>query len=160
MSASDPPEWYDPPGWEDVAPGWISQNAEFLERLVKYPGATVVGLVGAWIVRNLIINPVGWGIAYYDWAVSQAATTIDTTVRSSYGTAGRAVYNALIGTEYEPGAFYLLVNTLEQVIPLGGLAAPIATGIVISVIALVGFSLVYLLVRILLDAVPGGGAFT
>lgn len=145
------------PDWG--APGWLQENSGTLKAFLKDPRGYVIGLFLSWLVTNLILRPAGWTFAFLDWGVSTALEGIETSVRAGLGNAGEGIWMATIGTPTEPGFFYSLQQALAGIIGSLGVGAPIATVASQFVIAMVVMTIAYYVVRIIFDAIPGGGAF-
>jgi hypothetical protein len=121
--------------------------------LLRNPVSFIFGAIATWVVKNVFIGPSKWVLALIDFAFAR--------VDSSLATAGVSVDGALAtaGAAFVSGP-ETAVAALRSAMTAAGLAAPIASTLSVGLLlALVG-GFVYVLVRILLDVVPGGGAFT
>jgi hypothetical protein len=120
--------------------------------LLRNPVAYIMGAVATWVVKNVFIGPSTWLLAMIDTAFASlrdAWATVDTTVDGALSTAGAAFVN---GPE-------MAIQALATAIESAGLAAPLATTIATMLFVAVVAGVLVLLVRILVDIVPGGGAF-
>lgn len=160
MAPIVPDGWKAPSvSWTDVAPGWLQQNSSTLKSFLARPEVFVIQLILTWLITNLVIRPTAYTVAWIDWAWTTATTTVNDAFRSAYGGAARGISMAIIGTPSDPGLVRSLNQQLVSIAMQGGLAAPIASALVLILNAVIVTTLAVLVVRILLDLIPGGGAF-
>ncbi|WP_199517429.1 hypothetical protein [Haloferax sp. Atlit-12N] len=128
----------------------FSDNPDQLESFLKAPATFIVTTIGTWVVTNVFFRPAEFAFETVDWAVA----TTTTVMESAFGTAGESAWEGLTPVLELPTMFRdLLAGPLMD----AGLAAPIAGGFASALLAAVATLVVYLVVRIIVDAVPGLG---
>lgn len=137
--------------WATIAPDWLQNNARTLQEFVESPKSFVVGLMLAWLVNNLILRPIGWGIAFVDWAFTTSADALGFSLTSTYQSVAGSLEESLLTVPRTIEGVVLSVATDT------GLAAPIVTAAVGVTIGVILATVVYVLARVIIDAIPGGG---
>lgn len=138
--------------WFSGAPSWVTGGKSSLREFLNDPKGFVVSLVLTWFITNVIVRPTAWFVAYVDWAVETAMGTVESSVKLSLSQAGGTLVQSVLGTIR--GVNRPIENALMQ----AGLGAPLATTVILVVEAVIVTTILVLLVRIVLDAIPGGGA--
>jgi hypothetical protein len=119
--------------------------------LVRNPVGYVFGAIAVWIIKNVFIKPSLFFLGLINQGTSiieGAIATADSSLTLGFSRAGAGIL----------GVRQVVEGALISALMNAGIAAPFAATI-IAVIYLIAVVVVsYLLVRIILDVIPGGGA--
>lgn len=115
----------------------------------------VVGIIATWVVKNVFIKPAGLFLWLIDTVAGALSSGLETTVKTSLGTAGASVWNAVLG----PGGVIPGIRaSLVDVATSAGLAAPIATGLANVLLLAVVAGIIYVFARAAAGYATGGVA--
>ncbi|KAB1194835.1 hypothetical protein GJR96_09290 [Haloferax sp. MBLA0076] len=128
----------------------FSNNPDDLRSFLKAPAAFVVMTVATWVVTNVFLRPAEFAFGTIDWAVAMATDVID----DAFAAAGTSAWDGLTPFLEMPSMFR---QELTGPLMDAGLAAPIAGAFASAVLAAAATLLVYLVVRVVADAIPGLG---
>lgn len=115
----------------------------------------VVGIIATWVVKNVFIKPAGLFLWLIDTVAGALSSGLEATVKTSLGTAGASVWNAVLG----PGGVIPGIRaSLVDVATSAGLAAPIATGLANVLLLAVVAGIIYVFARAAAGYATGGVA--
>jgi len=144
----------------DTLPDWISALRGLAIR-IQSRGLTgaIVSIVLGTFVTIFVIRPVEYAVAY----IALAADVIGgafTAAQEQVAQALEPVAATFLGGENTVGVIDMVYGSVEGVLMDAGLGAPFAATLTAVVFASVLTVVVYVVIRVLLDLIPGGGAFT
>lgn len=145
-SDSDLPEWV-----SDALPT-STESKDAVTAFFEDPRGWVTTLIAGWIVNNVFLRPV---LTLLDMGAAALAVVENYYAwwRHDWQVAGVHVLDAVLGS------VATVRLALVTVVTEAGLAAPIAVMLVNVVLVVLLVTVVVLIGRVVIDAIPGGGAF-
>ncbi|QCJ47246.1 hypothetical protein [Haloprofundus sp. MHR1] len=131
-------------------PSWLRNLGSDARSLLNNPQGFILVTVATWLVRNVVVEPFLWLLSMFDSGITSLETAYETAVDGVFGGFG-PVSEALLGI---PGLF---LEPLESGLVELGLGAPVATTVATIVLAVAAWTVGVLTLRIIVDAIPGGG---
>lgn len=135
----------------DWVPDLSRDEQSAANSLLKDPRGYIFGAIALWIIKNVFIKPSLWVLAGMDLIgtnTTNAITLIDETMTRSFTIAGIQLY--LLPQ--------LAFNAASNALVEAGLGAPIAAAVIATIFVIAIVTLSYFTARVILDAIPGGGA--
>ena len=120
--------------------------------LVSNPMAYIFSAVALWVVKNVFVQPSLWFIAL----IEEAGVRIQDAISIAEGSVFSALAPVSSGLS---DSWDYVIGGLSASFVDAGLGAPLAASVATAVILVVLVTVVVLVARILLDVIPGGGAF-
>ena len=123
-----------------------------------WTAAGIVTLIASWLITNLVLQPMGFAIAYLEWAYETALNGLQTSVTTALGGAGSSIfdgiYEAIIESPDDTGPS--VFEAIENLAMAGGIASPIVVTVMFVIIGTVVGVVIVIAVRYTAGYVPGG----
>lgn len=133
----------------------VSERPNAIVQLVTNPVTYIAGAIATWVVTNLLLRPLG--------VFADVTATATGYVRGSFDGAFAAAAGGLEGVSTAivgpNGAIAAVFDPLQASMTSLGIAAPLATTLTTAVLGAVVTMVIFVVARVLIDLIPGGGAF-
>jgi|GEM_PF-4330653 len=134
----------------------IVANSGTVRSFLSDPTSFILGIVIPALISTLIITPTEYLIGYIGVGADLIGGGL-ADAQSSIASALEPAEEAILGSSSSNGVIDLAFGGVESTLTSAGLGAPFAATLTVVVFASILTVTVYVILRVSLDAVPGGG---
>lgn len=134
----------------------LTANSGTVRSFVTDPSGFILGIVIPSLISMLIITPTEYLIGFIAAGANIVGNGL-ADAQSSIAEALEPAEAAILGSSSSDGVIDMAFGGVESTLTSAGLGAPFAATLTVVVFASILTVLVYVLIRVAVDAVPGGG---
>lgn len=137
---------------------FLRRYSATLRRFLRDPKGFILTTVLSTFITMFVITPTEYALGFLAWGVDKFDGAVQ-TIQSSLADGFDPFVDILLGDPQEGtvGVFEGLFLSMQNALAQAGLGAPIASTLTAVIFAAIVTVILYVLIRVAIDALPGGG---